>query len=365
MAKLLKIKRKKVLNESGKNYREGLPDTLNQLKDTDENLYASAVATATGLSIKEFEEQVRERNRKNNQAIKDKRNSINISRIDKIDVMKSDGTKDTIYPARIAASARAAMADMYRDPDTSVLAKYFPKDIIWTFDPRINTAATDGVRIFMNPVFGDELLAKSAALYGPKAKEMGDTSNSYLFTLFQYVIIHEVYHQIFQHLRREQLKPETANFKNHELANIAEDVEINRCIEAQLLKYTGCTKALGGMWDERFKVETWEVIFDAYYQHQAEPPQMPHQGQGGGNPQEKGGQNQQNGQDGSGQNSQNNSGEQSNGNSSQNQNQSGQGQGQNQSGQGNGNNQPKSESYKEGWRQAMEDIKNGKVIIQS
>ena len=96
-------------------------------------------------------------------------------------------------------------------------------------------------------------------------------------TMFQFVLIHEIYHQIYRHMHRIRMKPETASALSNksvmDLANIACDVEINRDIEYQLPKFQGCTELLQGMFDKRFTHETWELIFDAYNTGEANPPQ--------------------------------------------------------------------------------------------
>ena len=128
---------------------------------------------------------------------------------------------------------------------------------------------------------------------------------------------------------RTQMKAETANHPElHNLANIAQDVEINRDIENQLPVFQGMTKTINGCFDSRFPSETWEVIFDAYYSGQAEPPQGESGDQGDYDP-----------------NQQPND---SNGNGD---------------GSGNGQSQPQeySDDYKRGWAQAIQDIKDGKI----
>lgn len=96
-------------------------------------------------------------------------------------------------------------------------------------------------------------------------------------TMFQFVLIHEIYHQIYRHMHRIRMKPETASALSNkaimDLANIACDVEINRDIEYQLPKFEGCTEIIEGMFDKRFTHETWELIFDAYNTGEANPPQ--------------------------------------------------------------------------------------------
>lgn len=251
--------------------------------------------------------------------------AVDVSRIDKVE-MDVDGTKQTIYPRRIALLTEAYLNDMLNDKDLKVFKKYFDKPIIWTFE--ISTAATDGVRLFFNPAFADKLFSLDAE-YMKKKKELGHSTNGILGKAIQYVLIHEAYHQIYQHMIRTQMKAETANHPElHNLANIAQDVEINRDIENQLPVFQGMTKTINGCFDSRFPSETWEVIFDAYYSGQAEPPQGESGDQGDYDPNQ-----QPNDSSGNG------------------------------DGSGNGQSQPQeySDDYKRGWAQAIQDIKDGKI----
>jgi hypothetical protein len=96
---------------------------------------------------------------------------IDISKIDKIKVRRKDGTIDEIYPARIARYAKYMIGQLGQDDDTrdaNVLKKYFPKNIIWTFET--TTAATDGVRVFFNPVFADMLFSLDNELFNKRLK---------------------------------------------------------------------------------------------------------------------------------------------------------------------------------------------------
>lgn len=82
---------------------------------------------------------------------------------------------------------------------------------VYTFS--IPTMATDGKHIFMNPGFIMQLLSMC--------------ENSPIGISF--VIIHEVYHNLFKHQEREAADP--ARFTDHTKANYAQDYEINWVIE--------------------------------------------------------------------------------------------------------------------------------------
>lgn len=84
-----------------------------------------------------------------------------------------------------------------------VLGEFF-HDIIWTF--RVTTAATDGIRIYFNPLFANELMAKCAPAAKAKRDELvkkgidvRDKRNGFDMIFesskcFLLVLIHECYH---------------------------------------------------------------------------------------------------------------------------------------------------------------------------
>lgn len=210
--------------------------------------------------------------------------SMGIKNISEIRVLErtnsQTGDIETCQPYRIAALARHYMKRMAQDPVLSPFAKYFPKSIIWVDNPHIQTAATDGCRIFWNVWFAEEMFGKDVELYNAEAKTNPRVDRNFYHGLaFMFVTIHEIYHQIYQHFHREQLKPETRNGQNHMLANIAEDAEINRDIMAQFPQYFAkIGPMLNCVYDPRFPEEPWEYIFDAYMTG-TPPPQNQQQGQ--------------------------------------------------------------------------------------
>lgn len=103
---------------------------------------------------------------------------------------------------------------------------------VWTFD--VNTAATDGIRLFMNPVF----------------------INSLDWEQKVFLIAHELMHNILRHLEREQL----GNF-DHNLFNKAGDYEINAALEDEIFD-KGITKSMGGLIDYNFLGLPAEKIYD-------------------------------------------------------------------------------------------------------
>jgi predicted metal-dependent peptidase len=266
---------KKTINEAAK-YAKGLPNRLNNV-----NVPSDVKKAAKDfLDLADSAAETLEKMRKTGGIFhrNDRIEGTDVSKIEEIDVILPDGTKDKCRPAQVAALARHFMNAMENDRDLRVLRKYFPRNIIWTFS--IATAATDGIRIAMNPYFADQLFGYDEQIYNKLEAEGASVKalNNVQGTVFQFVIVHEIYHQLYQHNVRGMLKSETANGANHNLANIAMDVEINRDIELHIPKFRGCTELIHGMWDERFNNgEFWETIFDAYYNKEANPPMNPNQ----------------------------------------------------------------------------------------
>lgn len=268
-----------IRNKIGKVQKKAINDIWNNIMDRTEKAL-------------EAEKQVKQTKKSNTPTHK----PIDVSKIDKLKVRRRDGSIDEIYPARIARYASYFVGQLGQDPDTKILKKYFPKNIIWTFEVR--TAATDGIRVFFNPAFADRLFSADSLLINKRMKSNPNLDPEEINgTMFQFVLIHEIYHQIYRHMHRIRMKPETASALSNkaimDLANIACDVEINRDIEYQLPKFEGCTEIIEGMFDKRFTHETWELIFDAYNTGEANPPQtkkspkgknpsQPQQQQGGG-----------------------------------------------------------------------------------
>ena len=141
--------------------------------------------------------------------------------------------------------------------------------IVYTF--YVPTMSTDGSHIFINPGFVMELYTSC-----------DDSTVGVAF-----VILHEVYHNIFKHKERE--KQIADKVTDHHKANIAQDYEINWVIEhsypdkiifhdmededlmdsdlvdengqrAQL--FAGITAACHGRISEKFRNMVWEDIYD-------------------------------------------------------------------------------------------------------
>lgn len=154
----------------------------------------------------------------------------------------------------------------------SVLGEFF-NGIIWTF--RVGTAATDGIRLYFNPLFANNLLnlggpnavakQKELTKQGAKPSVIKETLMFESSKYFLFVIIHECYHQLYRHIESSKYKEETrvGGPAIQNLANVSMDDEINRDIEIQFPEFAGATKASNGCIEaEKYPIEIWSEIFD-------------------------------------------------------------------------------------------------------
>lgn len=141
---------------------------------------------------------------------------------------------------------------------------------------KVDTQATDGFRVFVNPEFTDSL----------------DHTGKV------FVMAHELMHCLLNHLRRAK-KIDAMNEKG----NIAADYEVNQTLVDMGLFKTSTIEKLKGYIDSKWS----RVSFETIYGKIPNPPQQ--KGQGGGQDQNQNGQNQNNqgngNGDGDGQNQQN------------------------------------------------------------
>ena len=194
------------------------------------------------------------------------------------DAITGEQTEEEIIPAEIASFCEMAKTQAASTRELGPILGRFNKPILWSFN--IDTAASDGVRIAFNPVFADQLLYKGKGQVKElmsQGKRMSQSDRVITMArLVLYVICHEAYHQIYRHREQAERKTETQGGKNHQLANIAMDAEINRDLEKQIPKYfAGATEECDGIFDDRFRMEPWQVIFDAYFYNKVSTPQQP------------------------------------------------------------------------------------------
>lgn len=226
-------------------------------------------------------------------------------------------TEEEIIPAEIAQFCEMAKTQAASTRELAPILGRFNKPILWSFN--IDTAASDGVRIAFNPIFAEQLLYKGKSqVKDMLAQGKRMSSNDRVITMARlvlYVICHEAYHQIYRHREQAERKTETQGGKNHQLANIAMDAEINRDLEKQIPKYfAGATAECEGIFDDRFRMEPWQLIFDAYFYNKVSTPNQPinqnpvnnqqqqgQQGQSGGSSQQQQSQGGQSGQQQDGQ----------------------------------------------------------------
>lgn len=141
--------------------------------------------------------------------------------------------------------------------------------IVYTF--QVPTMATDSRFIYMNPGFVLELVDMC-----------GETTMGIAF-----VILHEVYHNLYLHKQREAANP--VKFSDHVKANAAQDYEINWIIEhsfpdqrvtgqydpddpddspyevdgiTKKQLFAGVTNMCNGLIDDKFGGKPWEEIYD-------------------------------------------------------------------------------------------------------
>lgn len=194
------------------------------------------------------------------------------------DAITGEQTEEEIIPAEIASFCEMAKTQAASTRELGPILGRFNKPILWSFN--IDTAASDGVRIAFNPVFAEQLLYKGKGQVKElmsQGKRMSQADRVITMArLVLYVICHEAYHQIYRHREQAERKTETQGGKNHQLANIAMDAEINRDLEKQIPKYfAGATEECEGIFDDRFRMEPWQIIFDAYFYNKVSTPQQP------------------------------------------------------------------------------------------
>lgn len=181
-------------------------------------------------------------------------NKIDVSRLNenqstKSIWVKSDGT--VVDMDLVTTVIEAVMQDLNKN-FRSIEEVIRHKDIIYTDDPYIETMATDGVSIFINPAYAEYLINK-------------DENNGPLYV--EYVLTHEALHILFDHCNQHNANVD--KFSDPEKVNYAQDYEINYTIENFLREgmgttpFKGKTKEIGGLYNDEFgrKGLTWEDIY--------------------------------------------------------------------------------------------------------
>lgn len=163
--------------------------------------------------------------------------------------LKHDGT--FVDMDLVLSTLDAALQDLALNyPSVEYVLKH--KDIIFTDHPQIRTMATDGVSIFINPEFAENLLNK-------------DENEGALY--FEFVLIHEALHILFNHCYKDYTQYD--KFSDRHKVNMAQDYEINYIIENFLREgvnttaFKGVTEKIEGCYNEEYgkKGLTWEEIY--------------------------------------------------------------------------------------------------------
>lgn len=208
---------------------------------------------------------------------------VDISKLSSDTLRTLNGGIIKFSPATIANQTLRMINYMRSNPQYSFLVPYIEKPVIWTF--QIDSAMTDGVRIYMNPLFAHMLLAIKTSEANEYYKELEkeykahkeeyiQIYNNKLTKLLRFVIVHECFHILYNHARRGILKYGSHPSKEeHTRANIAMDLEINRDIEASFEDLRGSTDEIGKsvwyLYEEYYKSDgtifrkdIWEPIWD-------------------------------------------------------------------------------------------------------
>lgn len=160
--------------------------------------------------------------------------------------IKADGTP--VNMEMVEDVLEAAIQDLSINyPSIETVLKH--KDLIFTDNPFIETLATDGISIMMNPAFCEYIIDK----FGPIS--------------FEYVLIHECLHILFDHCGKHHENLD--KYSDAEKVNYAQDYEINYVIENFIREglgeksFEGLANAMGLFYSEEYgkKGLTWEEIY--------------------------------------------------------------------------------------------------------
>ena len=160
--------------------------------------------------------------------------------------IRADGKEVDIN--RLETMLNAVVQDLAANfPSIETVVKH--KDLILTDDPAIETMATDGISIMMNPAWCDVILEKFDAI------------------ALEYCIIHECLHILFDHCGKHMNNLD--KYSDAYKVNIAQDFEINYVIENFLREglgnkpFKGLAEKMKAMYNEEYgkKGMMWEDIY--------------------------------------------------------------------------------------------------------
>ena len=210
---------------------------------------------------------------------------VDISKMKTAIVPLTTGGSIKIFPAQMAFMIKVMLDDMSHEKRYAFIMPYLKKPIIWTTE--IETALTDGIRIYMSPAFAGALIFGDGTREAdefkkslPSDQDWNDNKNRLKYRTIQtkyvrFVIIHEVYHIIYNHVRRSIIKyGANATKQEATLGNISMDLEINRDIESAFPDLVGSTETINGIWYKNekyfkkkkkpFMKDVWEEIWDDF-----------------------------------------------------------------------------------------------------
>lgn len=154
-------------------------------------------------------------------------------------VIGPDGITYDINKIMISlAECGSAISKAY--PDLTYFYNVIADNLVITFE--VPTMATDSLRLFVNPAFYMELMAKCG-------------SAGVIF-----VLIHEIYHNLFTHVPRMKMAG-LDNTPPQMKANVAADLEINWWISQLDEDFMAAIKTIGACFDEKYAGMTMEDIY--------------------------------------------------------------------------------------------------------
>lgn len=154
-------------------------------------------------------------------------------------VIGPDGITYDINKIMISlAECGSAISKVY--PDLTYFYNVIADNLVITFE--VPTMATDSLRLFVNPAFYMELMAKCG-------------SAGVIF-----VLIHEIYHNLFTHVPRMKMAG-LDNTPPQMKANVAADLEINWWISQLDEDFMAAIKTIGACFDEKYAGMTMEDIY--------------------------------------------------------------------------------------------------------
>lgn len=152
-------------------------------------------------------------------------------RIEDMDYVIDPNTGEKIDMNKLLKEQRYAKTALCNKfPFFNILADKLTPIYTW----RVNTQATDGTRLFINPAFTNKLTLQQKV----------------------FVMAHEIMHCALDHMNRAKMSGH-----NHERSNIAGDYEINGLLVADNLVDDATIKAIGALLDHKYDGMGYEHIY--------------------------------------------------------------------------------------------------------